>query len=140
MPPPVNDVHQRERLFVSSLPGLEEALAGEARAQLPGATARAVEGGVALEGPGGLHEEANLRLRLASRVLLRLASFATPPLAQLERALAAVSLAPVWDGRAPLHLSLALSRALAPPAVLAAAARAWRAPGLARAVAVEGVS
>src|SRR5688572_14228311 len=138
MPPPVNDVHQRELLFVSSLPGLEAALAEEARAVLAGARVRVVEGGVELEGPEGLHEEANLRLRLASRVLLRLASLPTPPLAQLERALGAVSLTSVWDGRAPLHLSLSLSRSLAPGPVLAAAARAWRAPGLARAGALDG--
>ncbi|MBF5042124.1 RNA methyltransferase [Aggregicoccus sp. 17bor-14] len=138
MPLPVNDVHQREQLFVSSLPGLEAALADEARAVLRPAAVRAVTGGVELEGEPGLHEEANLRLRLASRVLLRLAELPTPPPAQLERTLASVSLARVWDGRTPLHLSLALSRAFAPAAVLSAAARAWRAPGLSRAGGLDG--
>ncbi len=62
-----------EVLFASTTPGLEPTLLAEARALDAGA--RAVEGGVELRGPAGLHQRANLSLRTASRVLLRLADF-----------------------------------------------------------------
>ena len=58
-----------ERLFLQASPGLEGVLAIEASAL---GRARQVAGGVELEGPPGVHAEANLTLRLAERVLLRL--------------------------------------------------------------------
>src|SRR4051794_33628129 len=60
-----------EVLFASTTPGLEPPLLSEAKAL--GASALRVEGGVELRGPPGLHQLANLCLRTASRVLLRLA-------------------------------------------------------------------
>jgi len=62
-----------ERLFAVASPGLESVLLDECRT-LP-ATARGAVGGVELEGEEGLHQRANLTLRTASRVLLRLAEF-----------------------------------------------------------------
>jgi hypothetical protein len=58
-----------ERLFLQASPGLESVLELEARAL---GRARRVAGGVELEGPRGVHAEANLVLRIAERVLLRL--------------------------------------------------------------------
>jgi putative N6-adenine-specific DNA methylase len=57
-----------ERLFLQASPGLEGALEREARTL---GRARTVAGGVLLEGPPGIHAEANLVLRVAERVLLR---------------------------------------------------------------------
>ncbi len=59
-----------EQLFVSTTPGLEAALEGEARSL--GAAVSREAGGVSMRGPPGLYALANLRLRTASRVLLRL--------------------------------------------------------------------
>jgi putative N6-adenine-specific DNA methylase len=83
----------QETLFVSTTPGLEEALAAEARG-LGCAVAREL-GGVVLRGAPGLYREANLRLRTASRVLLRVGQF---PLGRLEAGLSSVSLAPYSRG------------------------------------------
>src|SRR5215475_3628881 len=59
-----------ERVFLQASPGLEGVLQREAT---PLGRARRVAGGVELEGPPGIHAEANLVLRVAERVLLRLA-------------------------------------------------------------------
>lgn len=58
-----------ERLFLQASPGLEEVLAVEASAL---GCARRVAGGVELDGPAGVHADANLVSRVAERVLLRL--------------------------------------------------------------------
>lgn len=125
MPLQVNNVQQREQVFVSALPGLEPAL--EAEAEALGLSPQRVEGGVELTGAPGLHQEANLRLRTASRVLLRLGRFAAPDTTALTKGLAGLSLGRVWDGRTAPSLSVALhrSRLKGQDAVLAAAARAW---------------
>jgi len=60
-------VSARERLLLSTSPGLEEVLLSEARAL---GDARLVPGGVELEGPVGLHRRANLSLRTVNRVWL----------------------------------------------------------------------
>jgi putative N6-adenine-specific DNA methylase len=118
-----------EQLFAVAAPGLEPALEAEAGGMRP----RGVEGGVLLEGPAGLHQEANVRLRTASRVLLRLGSFRAPDVGALTRGLAAVDLGRVWDGTGTPRLLVATHRARVPAgAVLGAAARAWGVPGLAR--------
>ncbi len=124
---------QKERVYVSTLPGLEPALEGEAAAL--GLSPRRVEGGVELEGPSGLHQEANLRLRTASRVLLRLGTFRAPDAGALTKALTGLPLSRVWDGRTPPKLAVTLhrSRLPGPDAVLAAAARAWGLPSVSRA-------
>lgn len=65
---------QPERLFLSTTPGLEPALEREAKAL---GHVEAMSGGFELTGPAGLHRRANLELRTATRVLLRLANL--PP-------------------------------------------------------------
>jgi putative N6-adenine-specific DNA methylase len=77
-------------LFAICTPGLEQVLLAEVLG-LPGvARARAVPGGVELSGPMELVGLANLHLRSASRVLLRLARFQATKLPQLIEATAAV--------------------------------------------------
>jgi putative N6-adenine-specific DNA methylase len=133
MPLQVNNVQQREQVFVSALPGLEPAL--EAEAEALGLSPQRVEGGVELTGAPGLYQEANLRLRTASRVLLRLGRFAAPDVAALTKGLAGLPLGKVWDGRTAPSLSVALhrSRLKGQDAVMAAAARAWGLPSVERA-------
>ncbi|XXF76847.1 RNA methyltransferase [Myxococcaceae bacterium GXIMD 01537] len=129
----MTSAQQKEVVYVSTLPGLEPALEREAAAR--GLAPRCVEGGVELEGPAGLHQEANLWLRTASRVLLRLGSFRAQDAAALTRGLAGLPLSRVWAGGAPPSLSVTLhrSRLPGPDAVLAAAARAWGVPSVPRA-------
>ncbi|HEX8819986.1 MAG TPA: RNA methyltransferase [Archangium sp.] len=133
MPLQVTNVQQREHVFVSALPGLEPAL--EAEADALGLSPRKVEGGVELSGGPGLHQEANLRLRTASRVLLRLGRFPAPDAGALAKGLAGLPLGPVWDGRTAPKLSVTLhhARLKGPDAVLGAAARAWGLPSVGRA-------
>ncbi len=133
MPFQVTNVQQREHVFVSALPGLEPAVEAEAGAL--GLSPRKVEGGVELTGGPGLHQEANLRLRTASRVLLRLGSFPAPDVGALTKGLAGLPLGRVWDGKGTPRLAVTLHRARlkGPDAVLAAAARAWGLPSVGRA-------
>ena len=133
MPLQVTNVQQREHVFVPALPGLEPAV--EAEASALGLSPRPVEGGVELTGAPGLHQEANLRLRTASRVWLRLGRFAATDANALAKGLAGLPLGPVWDGRTAPRLSVVLHRARfkGPDAVLAAAARAWGLPSVERA-------
>ncbi|QRK09195.1 RNA methyltransferase [Archangium violaceum] len=137
MPLQVTNVQQREHVFISALPGLEPAV--EAEAQALGFSPRRVEGGVELTGEPGLHREANLRLRTASRVLLRLGRFSAPDAGALEKGLAGLPLGRVWDGRTAPRLSVALHRARfkGPDAVVTAAARAWRLASVERAGALD---
>lgn len=79
-----------ETVFVSCAPGLEGPLGAEARA-LGGEVTR-TEGGVELRGRAGLHRAANLRLRTAGRVLLRIARFEASDARALERGLRQVEL------------------------------------------------
>jgi putative N6-adenine-specific DNA methylase len=113
-----------EHRFISCPPGLEPVL--EAEAQALGAS-RQVEGGVELRGAPGLHQEAHLRLRTASRVLLRLGHFSAADERALLRGLSALPLERVWNGRSPPSLSVALhrSRLSGPQAVRSAATKAW---------------
>lgn len=114
----------REELFAVVPPGLEAAVEAEAAAM--DIASRRVEGGVELEGPEGLHQQANLHLRTANRVLLRLGHFRAPDLATLTRGLAAMELSRFWDGRGSPRLSVAARGASVPEgAVLGAAKRAW---------------
>ncbi|NBD13984.1 THUMP domain-containing class I SAM-dependent RNA methyltransferase [Corallococcus silvisoli] len=114
-----------EAVYVSTLPGLEPALEAEAREQ--GLVFRRAEGGIECEGPAGLHQTANLHLRTASRVLLRLGTFTAPTADALVRGLEALPMGGVWDGKAPLRLSVSLHRSVAPGpgVVLESAAVAW---------------
>ncbi len=92
-------VSHSESLFASCTPGLESALFEEC-VEL-GFEAKAVTGGVELAGPAGLHARANLWLRTASRVLLRVA------VVQRDRELERVSLVPFFgrDAAVRLHVS-----------------------------------
>jgi len=137
MPFQMANVQQRECVFVPALPGLEPALAEEAEAC--GLSPQRVDGGVELTGAPGLHQEANLRLRTASRVWLRLGRFPAPDAGALTKGLAALALGPVWDGRGAPRLSVSLhgARFPGPDAVLAAAARAWGLSSVERAGALD---
>lgn len=80
-----------EQLFVTTTPGLESVLAEEARAL--GQVTR-IDEGVQLDGPVGLHRAANLHLRAASRVLLRVATLEVRDAGSLEPALKSVAMEP----------------------------------------------
>jgi putative N6-adenine-specific DNA methylase len=130
MGPAVTSPRSEEQIYVSTLPGLEPAL--EAEASALGWAPRRVEGGVELEGPAGLHQEANLRLRTASRVLLRLGAFRAGDSDTLAEHLGALELSRVWDGRAPPKLSVSMHRSPVPgpDVVFSAAAYAWGLPSV----------
>ena len=64
------------KLFIACSPGLEVALESEAKEQ--GLTAHAVAGGVEAEGPADAYERANLWLRCATRVWVRVAEVSRP--------------------------------------------------------------
>ena len=83
------------RLFAVASPGLEPVCAREASA-VPGARAvRAVAGGVELEGDAGVLYAANLELRTASRVLVRLGEVGARDFAALRRGAAGLPWAEV---------------------------------------------
>ncbi|WP_224247307.1 THUMP domain-containing class I SAM-dependent RNA methyltransferase [Hyalangium gracile] len=132
----MTSIRNKEHLFAVAPPGLEPALEAEAAAL--GLAPRRVEGGVELEGPPGLHQEANLRLRTASRVLLRLGSFRAPDVGALTQGLARLDLTGVWNGKETPSLSVAAhgSRVQA-SAVPSAAARALRLPSVGKAGALD---
>ncbi|QSQ23492.1 RNA methyltransferase [Pyxidicoccus parkwayensis] len=134
---PVTSLRNDELVYVSTLPGLEPAL--EAEASALGWSPRRVEGGVELTGPAGLHQEANLRLRTASRVLLRLGSFRAGDSDTLADRLGALDLSRVWDGRTPPKLSVSMHRSPVPgtDVVFSAAAYAWGLPSLEQAGALD---
>jgi putative N6-adenine-specific DNA methylase len=113
-----------EELFAVTTPGLERALEAEARAVAP--EVRPVAGGVELRGPAGLHRAANLQLRSASKVLLRVAQVE-------ERSLGTVSLAPYRDAARVVEVQAPHGR------LVDAARRAWKLPPLPdkRRVAIE---
>ncbi|WP_224367649.1 THUMP domain-containing class I SAM-dependent RNA methyltransferase [Hyalangium versicolor] len=121
----MTSIPKKEQVFAVAPPGLEPALEAEAAAL--GLAPRRVEGGVELEGPTGLHQEANLRLRTASRVLLRLGTFRAPDVGALTRGLGELDLSSVWNGQETPRLSVAAHDSRVPTnAVPSAAARAWR--------------
>jgi putative N6-adenine-specific DNA methylase len=130
---PVTSPRTDEQVYVSTLPGLEPALEAEASAR--GWKPRRVEGGVELEGPSGLHQDANLHLRTASRVLLRVGTFRAGDSDTLAERLGALDLSHVWDGRTPPKLSVTLNRSPVPGAdvVFSSAAYAWGLPSVERA-------
>lgn len=112
-----------ESLFASTTPGLEPVLRAEAAAL--GWEARSEPGGVVLEGAKGLHRAANLHLRTANRILLRIAEL--PADADWSRALERVSLAPYQPPGAPVRLrAVGEGSAARFQALEHAARRAWR--------------
>lgn len=97
-----------EVLFASTTPGLEPVLEGECKGL--GIDATLTDGGVELRGEAGLHRRANLWLRTASRVLLRLGDFRARSPAELSRGLAKLSMKPYGGGVAALSVSSHRSR------------------------------
>ena len=75
---------ERLPLFVVTAPGLERVAEGELRA-LGVPRPRLVEGGVELRGSRELLYHANLRLRTASRVVVRVSQFHASAFHELER-------------------------------------------------------
>jgi putative N6-adenine-specific DNA methylase len=92
-----------ETLFISTTPGLEPALEQECRAL--GLNARGEPGGVNVSGAAGLHRELNVRLRTASRVLMRVADVDASSDKVLGDALKKISLAPFISRGALVEIS-----------------------------------
>lgn len=115
-----------ETVFVSCAPGLEEVLEAEARAL--GFPAEKLAGGVLLRGRPGLHRTANLQLRTASRVLLRVATFEAADLRAFEAALGRVDVAPYRVSELPVSIGTAIhgARWRGGGSVEDAFARAWK--------------
>src|SRR5215467_12854889 len=86
-------VHQRNHVdaFAVTAPGLEAICAGEAKAL--GVRPKVEEGGIAWRGPMESVARANLWLRTASRVLVRVAEFKASAFFELELAARRVA----WD-------------------------------------------
>ncbi len=98
----------KQRWFAMAAPGLEGVLLAEVQ-RLPGLVAATqVPGGVELEGDLRVGMAANLRLRTASRVLLRLGSVRAREFSKLRRL--AEKLSPAWqcfvDGKQPVRFEV----------------------------------
>lgn len=111
-----------ERLFASTTDGLEPALAGELAAL--GLKATEVPGGFVITGPPGAHQEACLRLRSASYVLLRIGHFEARDVRSLEKGLEGVKLFAFTRGHPVLDVAVHRSP-LKASAVRAAAVRVF---------------
>jgi putative N6-adenine-specific DNA methylase len=97
------------QLFAVAAPGVEAVLAREAAA-LPGARdVKAVPGGVELRGPLELVYRANLCLRTATRVLVRVGEVEAREFAQLRHRVAGLGWEHFVDGTRPVHVSAAQS-------------------------------
>ncbi|WP_299143694.1 class I SAM-dependent RNA methyltransferase [uncultured Tateyamaria sp.] len=96
-------------LFAITLPGLEQTLADEARSH--GFDVTATEpGGVTIAGGWSEVWRANLELRCATRVLVRLGSFMAFHLAQLDKRARKFPWADVLDPTVPVRVDVATSR------------------------------
>src|ERR687892_873437 len=117
----------RERLFVSTSPGLEPALLDELREWVR--SARGVRGGAEVEAPPGMHQTLNLHSRTATRVLLRVASFEAADFRALEMGLARVRLEPFrGPGRIRIQAVAHRSRLSHSGRLRDTAAKAWKVP------------
>lgn len=90
-------------IFLATVPGLEDVLCAEAKANGFRAP-KAVPGGVRIEGRWHDTWRANLVIRGASRVLARFASFRVPELADLEKRARAVDWADVLRRDVPVRV------------------------------------
>jgi putative N6-adenine-specific DNA methylase len=98
------------RCFAVAAPGIEPVLEREVRA-LPGAGAvRAVEGGVEFSGSLELVYRANLWLRTATRVLVRLGELEAREFAQLRRRAGTLAWAPFLAPGVPVEVNASASR------------------------------
>ena len=96
--------------FAAATPGLEEPLRNEVE-QLDGADApRAVPGGVEFRGPLAVGMAANLHLRIASRVLVRLGQVKARDFAPLRRQLAKLPWERFLPRDRPLRVDVSTSR------------------------------
>ena len=123
----IRDQPGRERLFVSTSPGLEPALLDELREWVR--SARGVRGGAEVEAPPGTHQTLNLHLRTATRVLLRVASFEAGDFRALEMGLARVRLDP-FRGPRPVRIEAVAHRSRLSHSgrLRETAAKAWELP------------
>ncbi len=96
-------------IFLSCLPGLESVLADEARA-LGFASPKPIAGGVETEGGWSEVWRANLWLRGASRVLVRIASFRALHLAQLDKRARKLPWAEILRPDQPLRVEASCTR------------------------------
>jgi putative N6-adenine-specific DNA methylase len=102
---------------------LEGALATEAAAL---GEIKTVPGGVEIAGATGLHRRANLWLRTASRVLLRLGEFSAAGPSELERGLRGISLQPFAARAAAATIEVTTHRSrLKPRRIEEIARQAW---------------
>ena len=133
---PAKDLNELAYLwFAAATPGLEDALAKEV-ARLPAASdARTVPGGVEFRGPLGTGMAANLHLRIASRVVLRLGQVKARDFAPLRRKLAELSWRHFLPKDRPLRVDVSTShcrlyhtKALAETLELAVSDRLGRLP------------
>src|SRR5438477_12936649 len=93
------------RLFAVAAPGLEAVVARECAA-LPGARAvQAIAGGVEWDSDAAGVLAANLRLRVASRVLVRVGQFKARDFARLVREAAALPWERFAAARGPVEVS-----------------------------------
>jgi putative N6-adenine-specific DNA methylase len=102
------DHRREERVFAATTPGLEPALESEVRRL--GLGLWRAPGGVEVRGAPGLHRLLNLRLRTASRVLLRIAEFPAADLPALDAGLRRAPLSDFWDRKTPLQIAVAAHR------------------------------
>jgi putative N6-adenine-specific DNA methylase len=127
-----------ERIFVQCLPGLEQVRDAEAR---PLGRVRRVPGGVEVEGAPGLHAQAALVLRVAERVLLRLAEIPVRQWSDVETALRRLPLDAFVEprGRIAIEATLRMPGAPTGAALSGRLARLWgRAVSLASGADREG--
>ena len=95
--------------FAVAAPGLEEVVRKEVTA-LPGAEAvTLVEGGVSFAGPAEVGMRANLCLRVATRILLRLGEVHAREFAELKRRMRALP----WEAFVPAGRALRVDAAAA---------------------------
>ena len=98
------------RLFLVAAPGLEAACAAEAQRALPAAKLLVTDGGVELVGDESLIAQANLTLRLPTRVLLRLGEIEARDFGKLEKRAAALPWARYLPVAAPITIRAASSK------------------------------
>jgi putative N6-adenine-specific DNA methylase len=99
-----------QRWFAVVVPGLEEVARAEV-ARLPGVRAvQVVPGGVEFGGPLAVGLAANLWLRVATRVVLRLGTVRAREFAKLRRLLGKLDFAPVVPSDRPLRLAVSATR------------------------------
>jgi len=98
------------KLFAVAAPGLEGTVEREARALAGARDVRAVPGGVELAGDLELLYRANLWLRTATRVLVRLGELESREFAKLRRRASTLDWSPFIPADAPLDLHVSQTR------------------------------